>query len=233
MRKVGGSKEYNWLIPLFGGIIALIGFVTPAASISNFISTLNIWMWGLFSIKEFDYYTLNYYTATQFTINPIEIIISLISSLIVLIGIISLIAKANSYRKNQSLEGKWISPSILLIIGSLIWIVGMEIYSQIDIGLSFWTFISPGFGVIGPFFGAIITLIGYAVIRSKPKQPREVITPQVGQEIHPYKIQQQPSSLHPQESPIVKQAIKYCIRCGEKNLKESLYCIECGNKFPE
>lgn len=42
---MGDVREYDWAFPLVGGVIALIAFLTPAGNISNYASSMYVWMW--------------------------------------------------------------------------------------------------------------------------------------------------------------------------------------------
>ncbi len=222
---MGDNTEHIWILPLIGGIVALIGLLTPAASVSIIFNSMQVWMWGLFSIRQFDYVQLGYITTTRFTQNPVELIISISATLLVFSGALGLISSANSSRKTDITGKKWIKPSILLIIGALIWIIGFEIYTQIETGISFWEYINPGFGVIGPFLGAVLSLIGYAAAKMSPKLPKEVITLTKPEAPTPYDYSQVPHSF------------KFCPTCGEKVVDTNQkYCINCGfnlKSFPD
>lgn len=211
-------KDYNWAFPLIGGIIALIALLTPAGYYSDYSGSMNFWMWGLLSI-----YAYGYGGITTFTHDPGEIIISATSTIIVLISIIMIITKANRTR-NYGDESKWLGASISLIIGTIIWIAGIEINGQIYSGISIWSIINPGFGVIGMFLGAILAIIGHAVSKMSHKQPRDLIVPK--------KI---PFVSSPVSKPIETSVesrsttFKYCPNCGDKfTIPDQKYCGNCG-----
>ncbi len=217
---MGDNTEHIWILPLIGGIVALIGLLTPAASVSILYNSVQVWMWGLFSIRQFDYLQLGYITTTRFTQSPVELIISISATLLVFSGALGLVSSANSSRKTGITGKKWITPSILLIVGALVWIIGIEISTQIDVGMSFWEYINPGFGVIGPFLGAILSLIGYAAAKMSPKRPKEVITLKESESLAPYDYSQVPHSF------------KFCPDCGEKVVDiNQQFCVNCGFNF--
>jgi len=83
-------------------------------------------------------------------------------------------------------KNPWLPLSILVIIGTIIWMAGMEILSlSYSIPFSFWGQVNPGFGVIGMFLGASLSIIGYGVSKMSSRQPREVIIPMKKQFMSP------------------------------------------------
>ncbi len=213
---MGENKNSIWALPLIGGILALIGLLTPAASYSSYYNTMQFWMWGLMSVRLYDYYE-GYLTVTQFTESPVEIGLSIISTVIILVSAILLISKANSSRKNGVSGVGWLSPSILMMLGTIIWMVGLEIYSQIYSGLSFWTYIDAGFGVIGPFLGAGLSIVGYGVSKMSSKRTQEMIIPM------------KQGFTSPHISINAAHSFRFCPQCGEKRQQaDQHFCINCG-----
>jgi hypothetical protein len=211
-------KDYDWAFPLVGGIIALIAFITPAGYYSDFSGSINIWMWGLFSI-----YAYGYGSITMFTQDPGELLISVSGSILVLISIIVIISKANKTR-NYGDKSKWLGASISLIIGTIFWIVGMEINGQISAGVSIWSVINPGFGVIGMFMGAILAIIGHAINKISPRQPKDIIVPKKTPFIS--STVRKPIELSA-ESDV--PSFQYCPKCGDKFLRpDQKFCGNCG-----
>jgi hypothetical protein len=176
-----------------------------------------MWMWGLFSIQEYDLYS-GYTEYTRFTQSPIEIVLSIISTMLVLVSALFLISKANSSRKYGTPVESWLKLSILLIIGTIIWPIGLEITSLIDYGSSFWTYIDPGFGVIGPVLGSVLSLIGYGAYRMSPKRTQEMITPMKRKFI-----------VQPQQDTPVSHSFRFCPSCGDRIIQaDQQFCINCG-----
>jgi hypothetical protein len=211
-------KEYDWAFPLVGGIIALIALLTPAAYYSTFSGSMNVWMWGLFSI-----YAYGYGSISTFTQDPGELFISISSSILVLISIIVIISKANKTR-NYGDKSKWLGASISLIIGTIFWIVGMEINGQIFASVSIWSILNPGFGVIGMFFGAILAIIGHGVNKMSPRQPRDLIVSKKSPFVRPIVSKPIESSVEPKST-----SLKYCPKCGDKFiLPDQKFCSNCG-----
>ncbi len=214
---MGDVRDNVWAFPLIGGIIALIAFLTPAAYLSSYSGSINIWMWGLFSITIY-----GYGSNTTFTQDPGELLVSILCSLIVLISIIITISKGNQARKFGE-ESGWLAPPILTMGGTIGWIVGMEIISQ-SYGISLWSMVNPGFGVIGMFLGSIVSIIGHGVLVKVPKRPAEVIVPMKEQFMRP--SISQPGELAT-ESGI--PSVKFCPMCGDKLIRlDQKFCSNCG-----
>jgi hypothetical protein len=214
-------RDYAWAFSLTGGVIALIALLTPAANISDYYTSMYYWMWGLRSVQAYYYGSL-----TNFAQDPIEVSISLISSAIVLICIIGIILSASKSRKKMDFAKKksWLSLSILLIIGTIIWMVGIEVfYRATAFGISFWGYFNPGFGIIGIFLGAGLTIIGYGVSKMSPRQPREVILPMKKAFPTPRKSFGEASEATP---------FKFCPNCGHKIVNVyNRFCTNCGIEF--
>ena len=211
-------KNYFWVPPLIGGILSLIALATPATYISGMGNYIYVWMWGLASIKLYSYY--GYITDTTFTDNMNLLIPSIICSLIIFIGAVVLICFANMNRKGtrvlQEVKNKWYTLSILLIITTAGWMIVYEVESQVETGFSWWEYMDPGFGVIGVFLGASISLIGTVVSSYITRQKKRVLIP--------YKQlpMQRPQAL-PTTTP------KFCPMCGNKIGNETFkFCTNCG-----
>ncbi|MFX0039020.1 MAG: hypothetical protein ACFFCY_14915 [Promethearchaeota archaeon] len=208
-------RDYKWAFPLAGGIIALIAFLTPAAYLDTVSGSMYIWMWGLFSVNLY-----GYGGATAFTQDPGELIVSVLCSLLVLISIIVTIAKGNSAKKYGG-ESTWLAPSILMMIGTIAWIAGMEINGRIFYDFSLWSVVDPGFGVIGLFLGGILSIIGYGISKMKP---REAILPMKEQFMGPTISQSSVSATE-----LGTTSFKFCPNCGDKLMQANQkYCVNCG-----
>lgn len=208
-------RDYTWAFPIVGGVLALIALLTPAAYIGIPGNSMSVWMWGLISIQSYGYGSV-----TNFTQDPGELIISITCSLIVLISTIVILSKGVSIRTYPGSGKSWVAPSILLIIGTIGWMVGMEINTQVFYGISLWAYISPSFGVIGMFLGGAVSLIGYGVSKMSPKETREVIIPMKKEFVRPENGISQPSEVG---------VFKFCPECGYKIMsKEQRFCTNCG-----
>jgi hypothetical protein len=216
------KKNYYWVPPLIGGILSLIALATPATYNSQMGLDFYVWMWGLASISIYDYY-YGTYTDTTFTDNIGLLIPSIICSIIIFIGAVVLISSANMNRKStrglQRVKNTWYALSILLILTTAAWMIVYEVEAQVDIGMSWWETMDPGFGVIGVFIGASISLTGTVVFSYLVKQE--------GRELVPYK------QLPTQKPQVVPTTVpKFCPMCGTKIGNDTFkFCTDCGFKL--
>lgn len=218
-------RDYVWAFPLTGGVIALIAILTPAAYITVPGNSMYVWMWGLLSIQLYGYSNV-----TQFTQDPGELIISIICSVLVLIGTFAIISSAVSCRKKMRMgivkRAGWLIPSILLIIGTISWMIGMEINSNIFYGMSLWTYINPGFGVIGMFLGGAVSIVGYGVSKMKGPRREEIFIPMKKEFITP---ENEISIPKKEISKPTLTSFKFCPNCGQKIIsQEQRFCTNCG-----
>ncbi|MFX0104554.1 MAG: zinc ribbon domain-containing protein [Candidatus Hodarchaeota archaeon] len=227
-------KNY-WAFPLIGGIIALIGLFTPTAYLTigdvDFRFNEFDWMWGLFYYEAYDYVFYDFFAAWDFMIySPEQLILGILIAILILLNGIFIIITSERHRKGKrdfaEIKNNWIVMASLSIALAIIYIVGIEIgfyfykLRTIGVPVSFWEYRIPHFGIISPFIGGILTIIG--VIIGNHVFKREVITLPIKMEV-----------LKPQTSPIsVPIKFNFCPECGKKNLIEtSRFCTNCGYKF--
>ncbi|MFX1453700.1 MAG: zinc ribbon domain-containing protein [Promethearchaeota archaeon] len=211
-------KDYTYLFPKIGSIISLIAFLTPAAYFTSIGSYMYSWMWGLLSTR-----ISGYSSYFGFTLDQTELIISLISSIIVIISMFFLYSAGNSYKKYGYYKS-WLSSSIMLIIGTIIWMVALEIYST-TFSISFWTYVNPGFGVIGIFLGGVISIIGHFIAKS-PEARKKLYSTKDQKATIPYK---QPNYIGTYEGKTTSYSPNFCPECGMKILKpDQKFCTNCG-----
>lgn len=155
--KKSKKRNLSWVAPFIGGALSLIALATPAwyinESDSNIEEYIYVWMWG-FQMSTYINgtgirYTGSYTWALGF---------SIICSVLVMICAIMLIFLAikNRIGKEEFIKVKrsWYLLSILLIIIESVW----------NLLVPNWYGLFPGFGVIGIYLGAFITLIGTKAI---------------------------------------------------------------------
>ena len=222
------KKNYYWVPPLIGGILSLIALATPATYTNQMGLDFYVWMWGLASISLYHYY-YGTFTDTTFTDNMSLLIPSIICTLLVFISAVALIVFANMNRRGtavQEVKNKWYFSSILLIITTAGWMIVYEVVAQVETSFSWWENMDPGFGVIGIFIGAVISLIGTAVSSYMVRQGQRVITP--------YKQLPTEQGLPIQKGPqpMPTTAPKFCPMCGNKIENETFkFCSNCGFKL--
>jgi len=217
---MGEIYDYVWGFPLVGAILGIIAMLTPAASIIEFGSSFYLWIWGLVSFQLFGYGGM-----TAYTDNILLIIPSIIISIVIVISIIALLASANKCRNDMKVgnigNSKGLTPSILIIISTIAWIISVEVV-YVSGGMSFWAFTSPGFGVIGMFLGSIIPIIGYAVSKQGIKRRRDLDF-----------IPKKSIEMKSESTPIaVGSALNFCPECGQKTADfTQRFCMKCGFEF--
>ncbi|MFX1480827.1 MAG: hypothetical protein ACFFCI_22290 [Promethearchaeota archaeon] len=168
-------KEYFWTIPIFGIIICIIAFLTPAAVFENpqWNHTIVRWIWGLYYDELISIYDESVTIEIGFYDNPSQLLISIISSVIIIICII--IVSVPIYRQRTDLKNiltkptTSLIPAILIIISMISWMIVMEIAEFEIYNLSMWNRYIPIFGVVGPFIGAGLIIIGYFINKKSLK----------------------------------------------------------------
>lgn len=155
-------KMNPWLIPMIGGLIALISIFTPS-TFNNGGTTVYIWMTQLAVEVDSGSLTPSLWRSSL----PINIL-SITVSLIIFASAIILITLTNTYRKHKrnfkGLKLTWVILASLIIASTLTWIIYMEIMYFIQ-GSSHWQSYTPHFGVIGPFIGSALIILGAYLIK--------------------------------------------------------------------
>ena len=193
-------QKYTWLFPFIGGIITIIGVLTPVAS---FYSFFQLWMWGLIVIRD-------YGISVQFITNPIIISIGIVSSIVLMIFSLFLISTGYLYKKgkfeNYKISKFWITSGIIILIATIIPLVALDFYAYEPFYIyGIWTFCDPGFGAFGPIIGAVLAIvIGSMVLKSK-----------VGRRETPIPI----STMAPKD---------VCPHCGKPVSLNASFCSSCG-----
>lgn len=218
--------ENIWLFPLIGGIFSLIALLTPAAYFTESFYTFYLWMWGLTSVQMDDPYFGNYGDTTFiediFILHP-SIIISIIIGVSSTVLISSAFICKKKLKTSSVIKSKWLTPAILILIGTMAWMICMELYFQLGpTSRSFWGTINPGFGVIGMFLGSGFALGGYVISKYGAKQRDEII----------FIANQDKTSISSFVSAKSGTSIKFCSKCGTKT-EEDLqdFCRNCGFKL--
>jgi hypothetical protein len=84
-------------------------------------------------------------------------------------------------------------------------------------GIHFWELFNPSFGVIGPFFSAILAFIGAGVFRYYSKRIEDLIPSKMG--------------IFEKKGPIIKSmgGLNFCPECGQKIISVTQrFCMNCG-----
>ncbi|MFX0021325.1 MAG: hypothetical protein ACFE9S_03295 [Candidatus Hermodarchaeota archaeon] len=157
-------KKFIWLIPLIGGVLSLFGLLIPT------------WYSPPVWVEYWWFIGLIHHVTGGDTIafGPLE---TSIPSLIafVLIALSSVIIILNSLFKSREktlwckTEKLWIYMAILEIITAIFYIISVQIGFFINTSIVFWDLYLIQFGLIIPFIGAGLTLLG-AILEIKLKR---------------------------------------------------------------
>ena len=154
-------KENVWILALIGGILGIIGFVTPAAYMNFLGASFYLWKFGSYYGTGSGQTQMGFITEMlggggDYTIVIILIIISIVLSTLGSVGLLLSPAKT---RDDYDGQGKlWIIFGIFLIAAEIIFIVGVGTVN-IGFGWTFWTIFQVGAGVIFGFIGGAIALV--------------------------------------------------------------------------
>lgn len=159
-----GIKKFYWLIPLIGGTLSLLGLLIP----TWYSPPVWIEYWWFIGL-------IHHVTGGDvIEFGPLEISIpSLIA--FVLISLSSVIIILNSLFKfrGKTLWGKteklWIYMAILEISAAIFYAISIQIGFFINTSIVFWDIYLIQFGLIIPFIGAGLTLLG-AILEIKLKR---------------------------------------------------------------
>ncbi len=219
--------KYVWIFPYFGAVIAFIAFLTPAAYMEDMVgNSFYIWLWGFVRIDVYDPYTYTDLEGAAFSTNPDILIPSMTCSVIIFISIIISFASPFIYRKHLK-EGKersnfWLGTSLIILIFSIVWMIAMDIAFDIGIGVGFWSYLDPGFGVIGMFLGSGLMIIGFGISKYYKKRQLEVTMPKKRIDVE----------ITPSDIPL--GIVKFCPECGQKVVtSEQKFCIGCGYELQQ
>ncbi len=165
-------KNLVWGLPLLGGLIIIISFLTPAATFAYQESSLysEFYRWMLDFYIAYDY-TDGILTTTRFGLNTsITGYISYVVSFLIIGSTILLLINAIRYKK-RTLPPKinWLIFPILTLMLTIAWIVMKEVSTILSYNHSFWGLLSPGFGIIGLFSGAVLEIIGYIFFKKSQR----------------------------------------------------------------
>lgn len=161
-------KKNIWIFPFVGGIFSIISFLTPAAHFyyqyPSYSTKFYRWM--------LDFYVSNVYyeNGVQTTTIGLNIsltgYISITSSILIIISSILIIISANKFRKRIPYSNiDWLTLALLTVSLTILWMVMKETSTRISFNHSFWGLLSPAFGIIGPFIGSGLEIIGFILIR--------------------------------------------------------------------
>ena len=161
------NTKYAWIFPFIGSIMIFISFLSPAAYFIYQTPTYHTeffrWMLDFYVSHVYEYGVHSYYVDINTSLMGY---ISLICSGIIIFSSVFVLIKANKFRKGkEASEVSWFFSALLSIISASFWMVMKEIMTINSFHHSFWGLLSPGFGIIGIFFGAGLEIIGYMIVK--------------------------------------------------------------------
>jgi hypothetical protein len=233
-------RDYIWILPVAGSILVLISFFTPAHYASEYGIDANYWMWGLYTLSIPGYNTETIFMFTD-KFGPLRYTIpiflaGILPAILILISSLMIGTSANAVRRGKrdliNAENGWIGMGFMLIVASIIYIIGIDItwtnLSKYVYELQYgplppdypglWDIFDPGFGIIAPFIGAGLTIIGsIASKRIKPRDMTMYTRPKQGGFITKIPMGQ------------VSRKINFCSECGHQLLYDGArFCPNCG-----
>jgi hypothetical protein len=200
-------KKHTWVFPFLGGLISIIGLLTPIASLYNFF---NVWMWGLVVSRLFG-------ISVEFISDMLIINIGIISSIIIALISLTLIITGYLYKKdhfdNRRISKLWMCSGIIIIIATIMPLVALDFYTyEGNFPSGIWVICDPGFGAIGPILGGALTIgIGIMVSISKAGRKQKLIPVSV----------LAPKSICPYCGKPISLNASFCSKCG-KTIKNNI-----------
>jgi hypothetical protein len=157
-------KERLWMLPLIGGSIVLISLFTPVttwAPVGNFAIQ---WMFQLgLRLEPFIELGLWRWNPLILSLSIILSVINFVSSILLILLTVNHKRKLKSYLK---LKKYWLLFGILITLSTLAWIIKMEVFYY-DQGGSHWQMYSPNVGIIAPFIGSGLIIVGFVLVKGE------------------------------------------------------------------
>ena len=200
-------KKYTWTFPFGGGIIAIIGVLTPVAFSGSYFS---IWMWGLI-------YSRILGNSIEFMNEQVFLLTGITVAVVVTVLALVLIITGYLYRKGYLAErnfGKlWAICGIFILAATIVSLVSLEFYTYEGyFPFGVWDFLSAGFGAMGPIIGSILA-IGTGIFVSVTEREQRIRRKTI---------------------PISAIAPKnLCPHCGKLISLNASFCSKCGKTIDE
>ena len=230
------AKRLIWLIPLIGGILAIVATIAAPAVSMMFMGMArdNLWMWGFYTLEA------GAESVAHFIPNPLALLTSILSTVLIIVSGVLLILFAVLSRKGSKLirvRNISIIAGILILAGEILWLILVPAnfpFSQYTFwsgypgtfwklcyGMVCFNMHNVGFGIIGGFMAAGLTFLGVGMTSYYSKErPEKVIKAK------------EPVLPSEEKGTVTKTELLFCSECGSKiedpNLK---ICTNCGHKF--
>ncbi len=225
-------KNYIWLFPVIGGIFGIITFFVPVMSLDLSSGSTSIdwnyWIWGLTTYSMSDPY-YGSYSETEFTNNSALLTVSIISIITIAVGVIIQFITGATNKRNINYSTPFMTmngiSAILLFIGPIVFLVGADwpttrSTGSFPPGYDVWDAFDEGFGIISPFIGGVISILGIPAHYYFFKYRIETLTER--KQVFKDKV----TAI---KKPI---SINFCPKCGQKmEFKDSKFCPNCRFKF--
>ncbi len=230
------AKKLIWLIPLIGGILAIVATMLAPAVYMNFMGMAsdNFWMWGLYSLNAGPESVTHFIPNLPALISSILATVLIVASGILLIIFAILSRKGTKLRRVRNLS---IISGILILASEILWLIivpanfPFDQYSfwsgypgtfwQLCYGMVCFNMHNVGFGIIGGFIAAGIVFLGVGMATYYSKERTEKITKA-----------KEPVLPSEEKGTVPKTELLFCSECGSKiedpNLK---ICANCGHKL--
>ena len=237
MSQIKEARDYIWALPLIGGILILISVFTPAYYATIYPVEEYYWMWGLSYVSVAGYGSETMFLPAE---QPRQYLMpvflsGLIPFILILFSSIALSISANAVRTGKTdlkqRENLWMAMGITLFVAPIIFAIGIDITTRNYIefmigslppGYNFWDVYNPGFAVIAPIIGAILSIVGS--IASKKMRTRELYDSKPN-----YITQKQGGMITKTPIGQVSRNIKFCSECGHQLLYDGArFCPNCG-----
>ncbi|MFX1375630.1 MAG: zinc ribbon domain-containing protein [Promethearchaeota archaeon] len=224
-------KDYIWICPFIGSIIAVIGLFTPAAALSLGVQTHLYWMHGFYLIVGGGSHSSGFYTGI-----PAVLGIGISCTIILTVCTIIMFISSLTHRGKKT-PSSWLALGILFIIGTIVFIAGVEsasrMYGLINYGypISFWQNRTPSFAVIAPFIAGALAILGFIIGRTAREGEVEIIP--VSKDLIPEskELPRVDEEISPPVSASIEE-IHFCPECGQKIASsDSKFCPSCGFEF--
>ena len=149
MVKMDDYKEHLWVLPLIGGILALISIITPTAThVFSSTTTFYCWTWFILSVGQQVSFVINSDSTLLF--------VGLLSSFLILMALGTIIITTYKIKKDSikksTITLAWLVSGILILVGFIISVLSLNSY-VLDGYI-------PSFGAFGQGIAAVIVIIG-------------------------------------------------------------------------
>ncbi|MFX0021857.1 MAG: hypothetical protein ACFE9S_05990 [Candidatus Hermodarchaeota archaeon] len=153
-------RNHLWTLYIVGAVIIIIAIMTPTSYNDTGSPLYYVWMTQIgIDVDPFDIYVLR----TDLTLVLVSWTLLLVIFSSALVAMTLTITYARTSLNFKKLRWKMIIIAGIAIFSTLFWIIMMELFYN-SAGFNHWSYLgggySPHFGVIGPFIGAALIIIG-------------------------------------------------------------------------